>query len=46
MLPVRSNKDDVTPKDTNVFEMPNLRDMRQRGLNPRPRAAGKAWGQI
>ena len=29
MLPVKSNKDDVTPKDTNVFEMPNLRDMPQ-----------------
>lgn len=34
MLPVKSNKDDVTPKDTNVFEMPNLRDMPQ---NPEAR---------
>ena len=29
MLPVKSNKDDVTPKDTHFFEMPNLRDMPQ-----------------
>ena len=49
MLPVKSNKDDVTPKNTNVFQMPNLprhasKPRSQRGLNPRPKVLQERLG--